>query len=362
MDPRDDGYYTWDGIDDDKFVSDLKELLNSHFSSVAKERGVTINQAAKATPARWALILSLMGSFFGSLPWFVRGNWAFVLVTPLLAWFTLVNYWHDGLHFSLSADWRVNACLPYLFPYLSSPWMWYHEHVIGHHAYPNVDHRDPDLAHAPQLMREHRSIRWRPTHAGQARWHRILLVWSVAVGMGLSLLNDWKAGTKMSYNNVVPCSALSRPRITAHVLGRMVYFSIMHVWPYFVFPLWKAVIWAVVPGVTLSICFMLNTQINHLTDECAHASDDSNFWRHQIVTAQNFGNGNWFCYYFSGGLNYQIEHHLFPNVNHCHLPALSRGVKRICKKYGVPYHHAAGYRAAFAEHFAHTVDMGKRPA
>ena len=360
MDPADDGYYNWEGIDNDKFVTDLKGLAHDYFSDISKRRGVTLNQAAKATPARWMLILSLMTCFFGTLPWYVNGNWAFILVTPLLAWVTAVNYWHDGLHFSLSTDWRINAWLPYLFPYYSSPWMWYHEHVIGHHAYPNLDHKDPDLAHAPQLMREHQSIKWKPTHVGQAQWHRVLFVWSVALGIGLSLLNDIKANLKSSYNNVVPYSSLSRPRLVAHILGRMGYIFIMHVWPYFRFPLWKAIIWATLPGAILSVCFMINTQINHLTNTCAHASD-TNFYKHQVATAQNFGNGSLFCYYFSGGLNYQIEHHLFPNINHCHLPALSVGVKRICRDHGVPYHHAAGYLDAMERHVAHTVEMEKRP-
>ena len=362
LDPRDDGYYAWDKIDDDAFVSDLKGLVVDYFAAIAKKRGITVNEAAKATPARWLLILSLWACLLGTLPFYIGGNWAFLLITPPLTWVVGANFWHDGLHFSLSMDWRVNAWLPYLFPFFSSPWMWYHEHVIGHHAYPNVEHKDPDLAHAPQLMREHDSIKWRPTHVGQAQWHRVLFVWSVAVGIGLELLNDLKTNLKSSYNNVVPYSSLSGPRMVAHVLGRVVYVLLMHAWPFFAFPLWKALVWTTVPGTLLSVCFMLNTQINHLTNVCAHASDETNFYKHQIVTAQNFGNDSLFCYYFSGGLNYQIEHHLFPNINHCHLPALSAGVRRICETHGVPYHHASGYGEAMARHYAHTLEMEKRPA
>lgn len=362
MNLRDNGrHYSWDGVEEDAFVSDLRHHIREYFAVEAKRRGVSRTRAAhKATPQRWALILLLMSAFFISLPRYVRGDWAFLFVTPLLAWVTAVNYWHDGLHFSLSTDWRVNAWLPYLFPYYSSPWMWYHEHVIGHHAYPNIKHRDPDLAHAPQLMREHSSIRWKTIHVGQAQWYRVLLVWSVALGIGLSLLNDAKATIKMSYNNVVPFMFPSCPRFVAHVLGRVGYVFLMHIWPYFCFTWWKALIWATLPGIFLSLCFMVNTQINHLTNDCAHASD-TNFYKHQVVTAQNFGIDSHFCYYFSGGLNYQIEHHLFPTVNHCHLPALSRGVRVICGRHGVPYHLAAGYRDAMVRHLSHTLEMENRP-
>ena len=364
MDPRDDGsVYDWSGTEEEGgFASDMRRLVRTHFASIASARGISVSRAAKATPGRWALILTLMAAFFASLPMYVSGCWAFLFVTPLLAWVTAVNYWHDALHFGLSSDWRVNAWLPYLFPYYSSPWTWYHEHVIGHHAYPNVEHRDPDLAHAPQLMREHDSVRWRDTHVGQSGLRRVLLVWSVALGLGLSLLSDARANVKLSYNNVVPYASLSRPRCAAHVLGRLAYVSLMHVWPYLTtsFPMWKATIWATLPGMILSVCFMINTQVNHLTRDCAHASD-ADFYKHQVVTAQNFGNGSLFCYYFSGGLNYQIEHHLFPTVNHCHLPALSKGVRMICEKHGVPYHLAAGYRDAMRRHMAHTLEMEKRP-
>ena len=66
-----------------------------------------------------------------------------------------------------------------------------------------------------------------------------------------------------------------------------------------------------------SLCF-------RLSETCVNSAIPSQI-EIQVVTAQDFGHGSWFCYYFSGGLNYQIEHHLFPTVNHCHLPALSPG-------------------------------------
>ena len=98
----------------------------------------------------------------------------------------------------------------------------------------------------------------------------------------------------------------------------------------------------------------------HLTAETAHASDPS-FFRHQIVTAQDFGTQSWWCYFFSGGLNMQIEHHMFPCINHCHLPALQVKVQALCAKHGVPYKLVDGYRSAFAAHVAHTTAMGIRP-
>ena len=65
--------------------------------------------------------------------------------------------------------------------------MWYHQHVVGHHAYTNVGRKDPDLAYAPQLKREHQSVHWRPCHATQESWLTFGFVWSVAVTLGLQV-------------------------------------------------------------------------------------------------------------------------------------------------------------------------------
>lgn len=110
--------------------------------------------------------------------------------------------------------------------------------------------------------------------------------------------------------------------------------------------------------------FMLNSQINHLTENTAHAKS-TNFLKHQVITAQNFGVGNrgiWgrWCRFFSGGLNYQIEHHLFPTVNHCHLPALQPKVKAICRKHGVAYNEVNGYMEALRNYFIHAEKLGQK--
>ena len=360
IDPRDDGaHYVWDKYEEDPFTVDIKKMIVDHFKPIAKARGITLREATKATPQRWLMILSLMAAFFATIPYFVAGRWWTLIATPQLAWVIIANYWHDGLHFSMSCDWRLNAILPYLFPWLSSPWMWYHQHVIGHHAYTNVDHKDPDLAHAPQLMREHKSVKWRPAHKRQHGFS-FYFVWSVAVGLGLQVLSDVRANLKGTYNNVVPYAKLSPARLYAHTLGRLFYACSLFVWPWFVFPAWKALIWCIIPISTFSWSFMLNSQINHLTEHCAHASSP-HFLRHQVLTAQDFGVGRSWCQFFSGGLNQQIEHHMFPSVNHCHLPDLAPKVKALCEKHGVKYNEVRGYREALRTHLKHTEKMGVRP-
>ena len=360
LDKRDDGaHYEWTNYDSDPFMNDIKQVLIDYLQPIARQRGCTLYQASKATPRRLFMIGILFITFLATIPSYINGKYWTLFVTPQLAWVCSVNYWHDCLHFSLSSDWRINAWLPYVMPLLCSPWMWYHQHVIGHHAYTNIGYKDPDLAHAPQLLREHKSISWKPLHQTQGTLRRITSVWSIAVGMGLNIFSDLRANLKLSYNNVVPYIKLSQPRMIAHIVGRFYYFYMTFFWPFLVFPPSKALLWAIIPNVMYSLTFMINSQINHLTDECSDAYD-TNFFKHQVVTAQNFGIHSWFCGFYSGHLNLQIEHHLFPNVNHCHLRHLAPMVEKVCMKHNVPYHKAKGYVDAFQKHFHHTKEMSKR--
>ena len=186
IDKRDDGgHYEWHK--NDAFERELKDRVLEYFRGEAARRGVSLIEATKATPRRWAEIGLLLLLFVSTVPAFVRGEAWTLLVTPVLSWVWMVNYWHDACHFALSTKWWINAALPYFGPWFSSPTTWYHQHVIGHHAYPNVAHKDPDLAHAPQLLREHESIRWRKLHKTQHHMWRVGFVWSIAVGLGLHL-------------------------------------------------------------------------------------------------------------------------------------------------------------------------------
>lgn len=360
FDIRDDGaHYEWKNYENDAFVRDMRKVLIDYFEPIAKKRNCSIYEATKATPQRWLMILTLILSFAVTIPSYIHGELWTLLVTPQLAWVVIANYWHDGLHFSLSSDWRINAFLPYLMPFLSSPWLWYHQHVIGHHAYTNIGFKDPDLAHAPQLLREHKSISWKPLHESQGTYLRILTVWSIGASLGLNFLSDLRANVKLSYNNVVPFAKLTRGRMFSHLLGRCLYVFLVFIWPFQNFSTLKALAWVIGSNVSFSLAFMLNSQINHLSEGCADAFD-TNFLKHQVITAQNFGVSSWFCGFYSGHLNLQIEHHLFPFVNHCHLPHLAPIVERVCRKHNVVYNKSTGYIDAFQKHFNHTLELSKK--
>ena len=368
--------YTWDhkdvtghskpGEDVDAFEVELKEMVRVYFAGEAKRRGVSFLQATKATPWRWCEVGMLAALYFSTVPGLVRGEWWALFVSPLMAWVWLANMYHDACHFSLSTTWWVNAALPYTTPWLCSPTTWYHQHVVGHHAYPNIGRMDPDLAHAPQLLRHHESIRWRDSHVGQESTARTMFIWVVAT-LGMQVLSDMRMVSQGIYNKVVPMVRLSKARIAAHVFGRAYFLAVTFVWPFVVFvhqrevpDYRRAVLFSFVPMMIFSLLFMACSQVNHLTPNTTHGQS-KNYFRHQVQTAQDFMVHSTLAFWMSGGLNLQIEHHLFPSVCHCHLRTLQPMVADMCKKHGVGYHTAPNWIVAYRQHCEHTKEMGENP-
>ena len=120
--------------------------------------------------------------------------------------------------------------------------------------------------------------------------------------------------------------------------------------PLFRFSKFKGILFVIVPYLIFSLCVMLNTQLTHNNHYCTkHYSKD--WYRHQILTSSNFSTNNIFVTIFSGYLNYQIEHHLFPYVNHCHLPKIHTIVKKISTKYNIQYYEAKNYLIAIDNYY-----------
>jgi len=142
----------------------------------------------------------------------------------------------------------------------------------------------------------------------------------------------------------------------------------------------QACVFAFVPRMVFSAVFMLCSQLSHLHGElmhdggggragdgagggagghpagtCMHSGGD--WYRHQVKTSANYCTGSTLVFYFSGGLSHQIEHHLFPNVNHCHLPHIQPIVQRVCRKHGVDYREFSSIGEALRSYYRHITSL-----
>ena len=346
--------YDWEATRNSPFCVELMDHCRRYFEQERRRRGLrSIRQAMKAPPRRWLEVGALGAIFFITLAFFVRGNWVALVLAPIAGWLFMVNFWHDALHFAMSPRWRVNAMLPYAFPWFMSPLLWMHQHVIGHHTHPNDPERDPDIRAAPKLLRHSPATAWRPAYRTQ-RLRAVLLTAYSLVCLSRNSIRDHVTHAMGWFNDTVPLNFPTRTRRLAHIAGRLAVAWSLYVWPFQAFPFWKALAFAIVPSLILSELFALFSQINHITEEgIAGASvGSSNWYEAQALASCNFAPQSYLAFLASGGLNLQIEHHLLPGVNHAHLYRLAPEIRRICERHGVRYQCFPSFTAALRSHFA----------
>ena len=116
-----------------------------------------------------------------------------------------------------------------------------------------------------------------------------------------------------------------------------------------------------VAGFVLSIVFQLAHTVEHthfpMPGEGGKLEDE---WAiHQLKTTANFAPKNKFISWLVGGLNFQIEHHLFPKVSHVHYANLRRIIKQACAEYGIPYIEYPRMSQAVVSHVSFLKQMGR---
>jgi fatty acid desaturase len=105
------------------------------------------------------LIISLTQVYY-----FVQGYWHSLFTMPFTWWVFGVNIFHDASHFSWSKNWRINSLGMNVGFMFSIPYVWYHQHIIAHHSFPNIPGFDPDLYHSPEITRLSPDIEHTPPH------------------------------------------------------------------------------------------------------------------------------------------------------------------------------------------------------
>ncbi|HVY73590.1 MAG TPA: fatty acid desaturase, partial [Puia sp.] len=117
-----------------------------------------------------------------------------------------------------------------------------------------------------------------------------------------------------------------------------------------------------VAGFVISIVFQLAHTVEHTAFPAVNEETGKmeNEWAiHQVMTTANFATGNRFVSWMVGGLNFQIEHHLFPKISHVHYPALSKIIRQACADHGLVYIEYPRMHQAIASHINFLKEMGR---
>ena len=337
------------------FQKDVRQRVDSYFA----ERGIirTGNGAMFAKAAFWLLSGWALHAFV------VFGPVSGAAIIPIWAVIGFLyagvgfNVSHDAVHGSFSQRKWVNDLMSWSFDIngVGTP-TWAISHNLLHHTYTNVPGTDSDIEPGPAL-RFHPQAQLHPWHRFQAIYAWILY----------SLTSALWFFHKDFYQGLKPHPRSGHPT-PAKDWGRILVGKVVHSTTFIVLPLMftNAPVWMIIAGyftmhavcgLTLAIVF----QLAHVVEGVRYPLADSNgrfsrgWMEHEMVTTANFGN-SWLCNFITGGLDHQVEHHLFPRVCHIHYPALAPIVKQCAADHGLPYLHSGSFLQALA---AHTRMLGR---
>jgi len=352
--------FDWEETQKSEFTIEVRDKVKKHFAEKAKQRGTSLIEATKATPQKWcewgAFTTASAWSFYTMLySQSIFWSWLNVLLCPALYWMSGTMF-HDGSHFAVSRDWRINLGMQYIYRVISSPYDWLHQHIIGHHPYTNIHDKDPDLNHSGDELRFTEHTKWSTVHIKQENKYFML---SVFLLIGFNIKNSLLLIFTQMYNDSVHKIPVEIKYTLLQFLDIILYTYLFFILPFQIWSPFYAIKHAIIPYLLLSVIFDFNAIVNH-THKDSIKGQNKNWYIHQVTTANNFGS-HYPHYYMSIGLNYQIEHHLFPSVNHCHLRDIQPIVKSLCDKHGIPYHHTGGYKEAVIGVYEHMREMGKKP-
>lgn len=248
---------------------------------------------------------------------------------------------HDALHGAYSANPRVNSLLGRTFDLLgANGYIWKITHNVIHHTYTNIDGVDGDLTVSPLLR----------LSPGQPlrRVHRFQHLYGLAT-YSLSTL-FWVFVKDYKYflqEHLGPYHNKQHPKVEVAnlVVMKTIYYGWAIVVPLLVLnvPWWQFVIGFAVMHLTAGFILGVIFQLAHVVEGTEFPVPDEagrieEAWLvHEMATTANFARRNRLLSWYVGGLNYQIEHHLFPRVCSVHYPAISPIVKECAEKYGMPY-------------------------
>ncbi len=272
---------------------------------------------------------------------------------------------HDACHGSYSEKKWLNELLGLSLNALGgNAFFWKQKHNIIHHTYTNVDGIDDDIAKNPAI-RMCSTQRWVPAH----RYQHIYLPFLYMLGSIFWIFVQDPVKYFTGKVHTTPLPAMSTKEHIIFWVSKLLYAFFYMALPIYLFG-WLP--WLVCflamhfsLGFVLSIVFQLAHVVEETEFEYVVAQDQKlieNEWAiHQLKTTANFSPGSRVITWFVGGLNYQIEHHLFPRISHVHYPAISKIVEEKCKEFGIAYNSIPQMYTAVKSHFRFIKSLGEKP-
>jgi len=271
---------------------------------------------------------------------------------------------HDANHGGYSASSTVNRWIGYSINLIGgNAFTWKIQHNVLHHTFTNIYHHDEDLDPSGS-MRFTPDAEIKPLHRFQHFYATFLygvmtLVWVLHKDfLQLARYNEKGLikGTRGTY----------RRELLVMIGSKVIYYIILLVIPMMLLDItfWQWLIAFLahhfIAGVILGYVF----QMAHVVESVSFPKPNTqntieNEWAiHQMYTTANFARFNKLVSWYVGGLNYQVEHHLFPKICHVHYPSISEIVKKTAAEFNLPYNDTPTFWGALVSHFRLMRDLG----
>ncbi len=262
---------------------------------------------------------------------------------------------HDALHGAYSSKPVVNKVIGLTFDLMgASGYMWTLTHNIIHHTYTNIHGIDEDLEVSPLLRLSPRS---KLLKIHRFQHHYAFLTYAFST-LFWAFVKDYKYFLQ---RDLGPFKNKKHPfsEVITLIVMKSIFYAYTIVIPWMVLDLawWQFVIGYVAMQATGGFILGIIFQLAHVVEETQHPKANAegameNGWMvHEMETTSDFGRDNKFLTWYVGGLNFQIEHHLFPKVCSIHYPAISTIVRDVAAKHGVRYNHHATFKQAVISHY-----------
>lgn len=342
------------------FHTELKRRISDYFAQVGKSTTGNYSLFIKAI----VLVISFLFVYV-HLVFFTPIAAIAIIECVFLGGLTAAigfNVMHDGAHGSFSKYKWLNDLAALSLNFLgANNFMWKTKHNVIHHAYTNIDGIDDDIDAKP-FLRLCDTQKFYKMHRYQHIY--FWLAYSLLY-MYWIFVTDYKKYFLKRVGNV-PLRKMS----TADQFSFWS-FKILHLVLFVALPIYTVgfMPWLIgflaygsFAGFVLSMVFQL-----------AHTVEDTEFpvptqpnnkiedeWAiHQLKTTANFATRNKLICWWVGGLNFQIEHHLFPKISHVHYPHISKIIKKACADYGMPYIEYPKLTQAVVSHVTHLRQLGR---
>ncbi len=273
---------------------------------------------------------------------------------------------HDATHSSLSKKKWLNKLVSYGSMYLigGNVFNWKIQHNVLHHTYTNIDGFDEDIEPKGSL-RLSKLTPWKKIHRFQ-----FIYAFPLYCFMSLArMVNEFSQLHKYNQNGLTKANGSTPAKEMRHlVLSKIFYFALMLGLPLVcgipaLLVLSGFLIMHFIAGFLMSVIF----QLAHVVEETQYPQPNAdgfveNEWMiHELQTTANFARKSSWLGWMVGGLNMQVEHHLFPNICHVHYSAISPIVEQTAVEFGIPYNENRTLFGAIASHVRLLKTLGESP-